>query len=44
MLLIMLLSGLKPNKAKCEIASIGDLKGISLALCGMTVYFVYSVY
>ena len=25
----------KPNKAKCEIAGIGVLKGVSLALCGM---------
>ena len=28
-------SGLKPNKAKCETAGIGVLKGVSLALCGM---------
>ena len=27
-------SGLKPNEAKCEIAGIGVLKGVSLALCG----------
>ena len=26
-------SRLKPNEAKCEIASIGVLKGVSLALC-----------
>ena len=26
---------LKPNEAKCEIAGIGVLKGVSLALCGM---------
>ena len=30
-----LLSGLKLNKVKCEIADIGILKGISLAFCGM---------
>ena len=30
-----LLSGLKPNKAKCEIAGIGVLKRVSLALCGI---------
>ena len=30
-----LLSGLKPNKAKCEIAGIGVLKGVLLALCGI---------
>ena len=29
------LSGLKPNKSKCEIAGIGVLKGVKLALCGM---------
>ena len=28
-----LVSGLKPNEAKCEIAAIGVLKGASLALC-----------
>ena len=28
-----LLSGLKPNKTKCEIASIGVLKRLVLALC-----------
>ena len=28
-------SGLKPNKSKCEIASIGVLKGVKVALCGM---------
>ena len=32
---ILLLFGLKPNKGKCEIAGIGVLKGVSLALCGM---------
>ena len=30
-----LLSGLKPNKSKCEIAGIGLLKGVNVALCGM---------
>ena len=30
-----LVSSLKPNEAKCEIAGIGVLKGVSLALCGM---------
>ena len=28
-------SGLKPNKSKCEIAGLGALKGVKLALCGM---------
>ena len=28
-------SGLKPNKCKCEIAGIGVLKGVQIALCGM---------
>ena len=28
-------SGLKPNKSKCEIASLGALKGVQVALCGM---------
>ena len=28
-------SGLKPNKSKCEIAGIGGLKGVQVALCGM---------
>ena len=28
-------SGLKPNKSKCEIAGIGVLKGVPIALCGM---------
>ena len=32
-----LLSGLKPNKAKSEIAGIGVLKGVSVTLCG--IYF-----
>ena len=27
--------GLKPNKSKCEIAGIGVLKGVKVALCGM---------
>ena len=30
-----LASGSKPNEAKCEIAGIGILKGVLLALCGM---------
>ena len=30
-----LLPGLKPYKGKCEIADIGVLKWVSLALCGM---------
>ena len=29
------LSGLKPNKAKCEITGIGVLNGVQVALCGM---------
>ena len=28
-------SGLKPNKSKCEIAGLGALKGVKLALCRM---------
>ena len=28
-------SGLKPNKNKCEIAGVGVLKGVNVALCGM---------
>ena len=28
-------SGLKPNKIKCEIAGLGALKGVKLALCVM---------
>ena len=28
-------SGLKPNRSKCEIAGIGCLKGVHMALCGM---------
>ena len=28
-------SGLKPNISKCEIAGIGVLKGVKVALCGM---------
>ena len=28
-------SGLKLNKAKCEIAGIGVLNGVQVALCGM---------
>ena len=30
-----LVSGLSPNTKKCEIASIGTLKGINVGLCGM---------
>ena len=30
-----LVCGLKPNEAKCEIAGIRVLKGVSLTLCGM---------
>ena len=29
-------SGLKSNKSKCEIAGIGALKGVQVALCGIT--------
>ena len=29
-----LFSGLKPNRSKCEIAGIGALKGVPMALCG----------
>ena len=28
-------SVLKPKTSKCEIAGIGDLKGVNVALCGM---------
>ena len=28
-------SGFKPNKRKCEIAVLGALEGVELALCGM---------
>ena len=28
-------SGLKPSKSKCEIAGIGVLKGVKVALCGV---------
>ena len=28
-------SGLKPNKAECEVAGIGALKGAKMALCGI---------
>ena len=31
----LLFSGLKPNKSKCEVAGIGALKRVSVALCGM---------
>ena len=30
-----LVSGLNPNTIKCEVASIGTLKGVNVALCGM---------
>ena len=30
-----IISGLKPNKSKCEIAGIGVLKGVQMALCSM---------
>ena len=30
-----ILSGLKPNKSKCEIAGIDILKGVSMELCRM---------
>ena len=30
-----LFSGLKPNKSKFEIAGIGTLKEVNMALCGM---------
>ena len=29
-----IISGLTPNKAKCEIAGISNLKGVYVALCG----------
>ena len=31
----MCFSGLKPNLSKCEIAGIGSLKGVKVAVCGM---------
>ena len=34
-------SGLKPNKSKCEIAGIGVLKGVKVALCGMRCVNLY---
>ena len=30
-----LVSGLSPDTTKCEIASVGTLKGVNVALCGM---------
>ena len=30
-----MISGLRPNTRKCEIAGIGTLKGVNVALCGM---------
>ena len=35
------LSGLKPNKSKCEIAGIGVLKRVKVALCGMRCVNLY---
>ena len=29
------ISGLKPNKSKCEIAGVGVLKGVKVAICGI---------
>ena len=29
------MSGLKPNKSKCKIAVIGNLKGVNVTLCGL---------
>ena len=34
-------SSLKPNKSKCEIAGIGALKGLKVALCGMRCVNLY---
>ena len=34
-------SGLKPNKSKCEIAGIGVLKGMKVALCGVRCVNLY---
>ena len=34
-------SALKPNKSKCEIAGIGVLKGVKMALCGMRCVNLY---
>ena len=34
-------SGLEPNKSKCEIAGIGVLKGVKVALCGMRCVNLY---
>ena len=34
-------SGLKPNKSKCEIAAIGVLKHVKVALCGMRCVNLY---
>ena len=33
--IFMRFSGLKPNLSKCEIAGIGSLKGVKVAVCGM---------
>ena len=35
-------SGLKPNKSKCEIADIGALKGVQVALCSMRCIYLVS--
>ena len=32
---ISLFSGLKPNLSKCKIASVGTLKGVKVAVCGL---------
>ena len=32
---------LKPNKSKCEIAGIGVLKGVKVAICGMRCVNLY---
>ena len=32
-------SGLKPNTTKCEVAGIGVLKGVQVAVCGMKSFF-----
>ena len=34
-------SSLKPNKSKCEIADIGVLKGVKVALCGVRCINLY---
>ena len=37
-----LFSGLKPNLTKCEIAGIGALKGVQVAVCGMKCIDLYN--